>query len=242
MSEEKERKVIVISLGGSLVYPDERGINLDFIEKFNNVLVEYCGKKCEARVVVGGGYLARANMREARGRGITSNYELDLIGIEATRCNAEQVRSRLPQIDFPGRVYPKVVDKFEKRVLTHSDVVIYCGGVPGHSTDYDAVRIAELEGSNRMINMSNVSHVYDGDPKKNGNARKLNEIKWERYMKMLKETCGDEWKAGMNSPFDPIASRKAMECGIEVFVIGSDLENLRKVLEGKEFEGTRIYC
>ena len=49
-----------------------------------------------------------------------------------------------------------------------------------------------------------------------------------------------EWKPGLNTPFDPIASKKAQENNFKVIVIGNDLDNFRRVLDDKEFIGSVI--
>jgi len=49
------------------------------------------------------------------------------------------------------------------------------GWKPGWSTDYDAVIMAKNISADAIINMSNIDYVYDSDPKKNRNAKKLNQ-------------------------------------------------------------------
>ena len=53
-----------------------------------------------------------------------------------------------------------------------------------------------------IINMSNIDYVYDKDPKKNKDAKKIKNIFWRRYRKI----SGNKWEAGLNKPFDPIAA------------------------------------
>jgi uridylate kinase len=52
---------------------------------------------------------------------------------------------------------------------------------------------------------------------------------------------GDKWDPGMNTPFDPVASKKAQRMGLKVVIIkGDDLENVERFLAGKEYVGTLI--
>jgi len=45
----------------------------------------------------------------------------------------------------------------------------------------------------------------------------------------------------MNSPFDPVAARKAHELGVKVIVLdGNDFENIEKYFRGEQFVGTVI--
>lgn len=49
-----------------------------------------------------------------------------------------------------------------------------------------------------------------------------------------------EHKPGMNLPFEPRAAKEAMDCGITVNVIGSNLKDLENALLGKKHSGTVI--
>ena len=51
----------------------------------------------------------------------------------------------------------------------------------------------------------------------------------------------DEWTPGKNTPFDPIASKKAEASSITVICAGGrNIENTRAILDGKDFIGTKI--
>ena len=52
---------------------------------------------------------------------------------------------------------------------------------------------------------------------------------------------GDEWEPGKNCPFDPIASRRADQNKITVVCAGGkNIENIRNILDEKDFIGTKI--
>ena len=110
------------------------------------------------------------------------------------------------------------------------------GWKPGWSTDYDAVLLAKNFGVSEIINMSNIDYVYDKDPKKFKDAKKIEKTSWKDYTNLV----GNKWKAGMNVPFDPIAAKEAQKSGMKVCIIGKDLENLENLLNGKKFKGTVI--
>ena len=84
--------------------------------------------------------------------------------------------------------------------------------------------------------MSNVDYVFDKDPRKHSDAKKIEKISWQDYRKLISQ----KWKAGMNIPFDPIAAKEAQISKIKVNIIGKDLNNLEKLLESKKFRGTVI--
>lgn len=51
----------------------------------------------------------------------------------------------------------------------------------------------------------------------------------------------EEWNPGINAPFDPVAAQMAEELGLEVVVMnGKNLENLGNYIDGNEFIGTII--
>jgi uridylate kinase len=120
--------------------------------------------------------------------------------------------------------------KFNKKIL------IAAGWKPGWSTDYDTVLLAKNLKVNTIINMSNIDYVYDKDPKKNKNAKKIKNISWKDFRKII----GNKWKAGLNKPFDPVAAKEAEKLGLKVSIIGKSLRNFENLLNNKKFDGTII--
>jgi len=84
-------------------------------------------------------------------------------------------------------------------------VLIAGGWKPGWSTDFDAVLLAKQLNVSTIINISNIDHVHDKDPKKFSDAKKIKSISWQDFRKIT----GNEWKAGLSLPFDPIAAKEA---------------------------------
>ena len=115
-------------------------------------------------------------------------------------------------------------------------ILIAAGWKPGWSTDYDTVLLAKNLNVKTIINMSNIDYVYDKDPKKNKDAKKIKNIFWRRYRKI----SGNKWEAGLNKPFDPIAAKEAEKLGLKVTIIGKNLRNFENLLNDKKFYGTII--
>jgi uridylate kinase len=225
--------VTVISLGGSIVAPQEA--DGAFLRDFRSLvggLLDSDGKR-RFIFVVGGGGPARAwqkAYREACPSG--SDEEADWIGVMATRLNARLVKAVMadwcPQDVV---VDPSQVEPFMGRVL------VAAGWKPGFSSDYDAVLLAERFQADAVINLSNIAQVYSDDPRKNPSAKPLSSISWDDFRAMV----GDEWVPGKNVPFDPVASRHAAKIGLKVIcAAGRDLANLKNILTGKDFTGTVI--
>jgi uridylate kinase len=224
----------VLSLGGSIVAPE--GPDPAFLSAFLALVREHLAGAEERRliIVVGGGGPARLwqlAYRESGGAAEDHDAQ-DWIGVMATRLNAQLVKALLGPL-CPQDVVtdPSSLSIFMGRVLVAS------GWKPGFSTDYDAVLLAERFGAQRVLNLSNIAKVYTDDPRKNPDARPIDSISWADFRAIV----GDEWVPGKNTPFDPIATRKAAEIGLSVIcAAGRDLDNLRRILEGEAFTGTTI--
>ncbi len=218
----------IISLGGSLICPDS--IDFDFLKELKELVLEK--KNLSFVFICGGGKIARIYQDAASSISNVDNEQKDWIGIAATRLNAELVKSIMPK----EIVYEKIISD-PNEIISKSKRIIVCSGwKPGWSTDYDAVVLAKNYGADTVINMSNITNVYDSDPKKNPSAKPLSKISWKDFKLLV----GDKWSPGLNMPFDPIATKEAEKNNIKVMIIGKDLKNLKKVLEGKDFVGTKI--
>jgi len=226
--EDKEN--IVISLGGSMVVPGNP--DSDFVVKFKELILSWIGKGKKFYIIVGGGKVCRI-YQEALTKTINADNEmLDWMGIYSTHMNAQFLR-----LSFGDNAAKEIFTDPSSVVNFSNDIVIGAGWKPGFSTDADAVFVAEQIKASKVINLSSVDFVYDSDPAKNPNAKKFENISWSEYISI----AGDEWNPGMNLPFDPIASKKAEELGLElVFIGGHNLESLNSYLAGGEFVGTII--
>lgn len=217
---------IVISIGGSVIVPDN--IDSAYVKEFCNMIKE---KNRRFVIVAGGGSTGRKYIEAAKEIGVSVKDGLDWVGIRATRINAELLRAGLAEISNKD-----ILQDYD-RIDFKKDVVVVGGGwKPGFSTDYCAVAAAKLTGAKRVINITDIDHVYDKDPDKFPDAKPIKEIKWDEMLKLV----GDEWNPGLHMPFDPIASKEAAESGIEVIIINKEIGNLSNCIDKKEFKGTVI--
>lgn len=222
-------KIIVLSLGGSLICPSD--FDFVFLKKFRQIIEVYSKHSYKFVIICGGGKLARTFQEIASKNKKLSNEELDWLGIYATKINAYIVKSI-----FGNSAEDFVVSNPTQKLNLKKNIVVASGWKPGWSTDYDAVLLAKNFKVMEVINMSNIDYVYDKDPRKFKNAKKIEKLKWLTYLKMT----GTRWKAGMNVPFDPIAAKEAQKSKIKVYVIGNDLGNFENLLNNKPFKGTAI--
>ena len=228
----------VISVGGSIVVPDAP--DTQFISDFILMVKDWLEANDDSRLilVIGGGAPARvyqnAYVDVAEKTGVSSEKDAaDWIGIMATRLNAQLVKAAFGSLCQNDVVYdPTAPIDFKGRVL------VAAGWHPGFSTDNDAVLLAERHGAKTVVNLSNIEKVYTDDPRKNPDAKPIDAISWGDFRKMV----GDDWTPGKNCPFDPIASKKASECGmIVICASGKNIANIKNILDEKEFVGTKIW-
>src|SRR3990167_5468720 len=231
---KKPAETIVISVGGSLIAPNG-GIDVDFLKKFK-LFISKQVKEHNRRflLVIGGGKASRAYRDAAKNViGSITSEDLDWIGIHTTRLNAHLFRTIFTDI-----AHPRIIENYEKRLRHWKEpVAIGAGWKPGWSTDYCATVLARDYRASVIINLSNIDYVYDKDPSKYKNAKKITKTTWDYFKKLV----GKEWKPGINAPFDPVASQLAKKLGTMVIVAnGKNFSNLNRILSGENFKGTVI--
>jgi uridylate kinase len=161
------------------------------------------------------------------------DIDLDWLGLHATRLNAQLVRTIFRDI-----ADARVIKHYEVILKIDKPVAIAAGWKPGWSTDYCAVTLCQDYTIPHVINLTNIDHVYNQDPRIDPTAKPISDMTWETYRGMV----GDAWVPGMNAPFDPVASKLAQDADITVKILnGKNLENLEKALDNKEFVGTTIH-
>jgi len=223
-------KTIIVSVGGSLIVPEE--IDIAWIAGFKKIVDKYLSRGYRFVIITGGGKTARKYQNAAKEITKLENEDLDWIGIHSTRLNAHLFRTI-----FRKEAYPKLIKDPTEKINFREKILIAAGWKPGCSTDYDAVLLARNFGIKRLVNLTNIDYVYNKDPRKFKDAKKIEEINWKDFRKIV----GNKWDPGLNAPFDPIASKECEKLGMEVAIInGKNLENFEKYLNNDKFIGTII--
>jgi uridylate kinase len=225
------KKTFVISLGGSLVVPDQ--INEKFLMDFRRLIISYIRKSYRFILIVGGGKTARRYQAAGVHVAGVSPDDLDWLGIHATRLNGHLMRTIFRQYAYPIII----TNKKKINTKTPKQVIVGAGFEPGSSTDLRAVQLAQAYGADTVLNLSNINWVYTKDPSKYKNAKPIKSIDWKSFRKIV----GNKWNPGANVPFDPVASKLAQRLKLKVIIInGLKLGNLRRVFAGKSFIGTIV--
>tara|TARA_B100000508_G_scaffold102982_2_gene81379 strand:+ start:3449 stop:4156 length:708 start_codon:yes stop_codon:yes gene_type:complete len=232
-NDMETRETIVMSVGGSLIVPDQ--IDTSFLKNLKKFIDSQTANGRRFIIIAGGGRTARRYQDAAAEVTELQSDDLDWMGIHATRLNGHLLRTIFR--DSAYRVMLTNPDDIQD-VPADEKVIIASGYRPGASTDLRAVQIAKLVGAEKVINLSNIDYVFTDDPKKNPDAEKIEDITWAEFRKLIPS----EWDPGLSSPFDPVAAKEAEESKIEVASInGETLEELTNYLDSNKFIGTRIH-
>lgn len=225
------KKMIILSLGGSIIIPRE-GFDIKFLNGFKKLISKFIKKGYKFGIVCGGGQTARLYQGTAGKLNKLDKDDFDEVGIYATWLNANLMKNV-----FKESAHTTIVKNPTKKINWENPILIAGGWKPGFSTDYDAVKLAKLYGVKKVINLSNIDYIYSKNPKKFSDAKKIKKIGWNSFCKIV----GDKWKPGANLPFDPIASKEAKKNNLLLyFVKGTDLKEVEKAIMDKGFKGTIV--
>ena len=228
-------KRVVLALGGSIIAPPGDPDPQSLIQ-WTEAVKEW-SRDVQPLVVVGGGDPARKAIDLAR-HASTIEDDLDLIGIAATRLNANVFLTFLKGngVDTYHHV-PRTVETATQKA-DQNDVVVMGGTVPGHSTDYVAATLAKECGADRVVIVTNVDGVYSADPNKDSAAKRFDHLDHDELIDIV----GSRWtSAGAKTVVDGPCAKYLKQHGIEACVVsGRNLTNVGKAVRGRPFDGTRI--
>lgn len=215
---------IVVSLGGSVIVPNE--VDIKFVNNFAKLINKYKNKH-RFSIVCGGGKTARTYTRPAKELGLTTN-DAHEIAIKATHVNSMLLAKMLKG---------KFSDKHPLEIGKMNGLVVSGGYKPGWTTDTDAALIAKSMKADMLINITDVKGIYTKDPDKFKDAKLILNLGWKHFEKMFgKKITG----AGKHYVFDPLAGQICKRSKIRVVVLGKNIANLEKCISGKKFIGTAV--
>jgi uridylate kinase len=221
-------ETIIISIGGSVILSED--IDIKYYIKLAR-LFEKLSKKYKIYIIVGGGKIARTYIK--LGRKLDLNEKtLDELGIIITRINAKLLSNIINNSNT------KIPETTDKAIKMRNKIIIMGGTKPGHSTDYVGTELASKTKSKKFIIATNVDGVYDKDPNKFRDAKKINKISADDLIKKY----GISWdSAGRNLVIDGPALKEIKHNKILTYVLnGKKLEELEKAILDKKFKGTII--
>ena len=223
-------RVLLKLSGESLAGSDSKGINFDKVLEICSEIKEVVEKtKIELGIVVGGGNFWRGRSNQHMDR-CTSDH----IGMLATTMNALALNDAFKQLGQESRVQTGIemrqISEFyiknrADRHMQKGRIVIFgCGtGSPFFSTDTAAsLRAAEIN-ADILIKATNVDGIYTSDPKKDKDAKKIDEL---TYIDVLNKKL---------KVMDSTAITLCMENEIPIIVYDLNKKgDLLKIIQGKK--------
>ncbi|MBT4059977.1 MAG: UMP kinase [Euryarchaeota archaeon] len=231
-------QVVIVALGGSLMY-DGDIIDEEWINAASTIVAQSAATGTKIGIVIGGGYRARKNIATARESGTTNTFDLDLVGIEATRFNAATFATALKTTGASvNETIPTTTQSAADTFATNS-IVVMGGTVPGHTTDAVSINFAVDSGASRCTIATNVDFVYDKAPQTNPDAVPFEQMTLAELQAIVGPP--EHRGAGPNVVIDPIGVQVAIEHSIELALLnGKKLDILESCLAGEDFRGTKI--
>lgn len=226
------KKVVVISLGGSIIIPD--GVHTSFLKDFKRTLLNH-QRYFKFVVVCGGGKTARNYIHGLEGESLLHKTRLQTnLGMMATRLNARFM------MYFFGNYVNKTLPKDMKEVHDYLEKhpIVFCGALryaKNQTSDATAAQLAHYLTSD-LINLTDVAGLYDTDPHKDRRAKFISEITHTNFLKMANALS---FHPGQHFVLDQSAAYMIKKYNLRTFILGSvrDFDNL---LRGKHFIGTII--
>jgi uridylate kinase len=223
---------VTISIGGSIINPGK--IDKAFLQEFRNLVIDFVEKSEGQKkliIVCGGGATAREYINAAPPD--LPPGQKDYLGIAPTWINAQLLTAWLHEFCAP------IPSQDFRQFLDHVQlypVAIAGGFLPALKTDEDSAIAADYFGSPYLINVTNVDGVYDSDPNKNKNAKKIDTLTYSEYYDMF---GGRTLDPGASAPMAEVAVTICQRSNMKIFVIGKNIQAIKDAIDGK-CSGTEI--
>ena len=236
MKKPKYKRVLLKISGEALLGKSNYGIDTNVMDDISAQIKEVVGMGVEIAVVVGGGNFWRGVSASSNGMDRTT---ADYIGMLATIMNALGLQNALEKREIWTRVQTSVsmqeiAEPFiRRRAIRHLEkrrVVIFAGGTgnPYFTTDTAAALRALEINAEIIFKGTKVDGVYDKDPKKFKDAKKIDTI---NYLDVLKKNL---------RILDSTATSLCMENNLSIIVFNiTKYGNIKGVILGEKI-GTLI--
>ncbi|MBS3072783.1 UMP kinase [Candidatus Pacearchaeota archaeon] len=228
-----KKEIVVISLGGSQILKNGE-VNVNFLLKFKKIISGHSKEK-KFIIVCGGGSIARTYINGLKKINASEKLQ-SFAGISVTRHNARFMSYFFGLDQLEG--VPHTLEGVKK--LLKRQNVVFVGGLeykPEQTSDSTAAQIAKNFRA-VFINITNVPGLHTSNPLTNKNAKFIPYISWEDFHNMADKI---DFKPGQHFVLDQNASKIILNSKIKTYIIGNDLRNLDKLLNGQDFIGTSIY-
>ncbi|GAA9574184.1 UMP kinase [Helicobacter pylori] len=183
----KNKRVLVKFSGEALAGDNQFGIDIHVLDHIAKEIKSLVENAIEVGIVIGGGNIIRG-VSAAQG-GIIRRTSGDYMGMLATVINAVAMQEALEHIGLDTRVQSAIEIKeicesyIYRKAIRHLEkgrVVIFGAGTgnPFFTTDTAATLRAVEIGSDLIIKATKVDGIYDKDPNKFKDAKKLDTLSY----------------------------------------------------------------
>ncbi len=195
MADPRYKRVLLKISGEAFCKEGARGVDISEARSIAGQVCEASEQGSQVAIVVGGGNIVRGGELSQHG---INEAQGDYMGMLATVINALALQDVLEQMGKATRVMTAipvqaVAETFlRRRALRHLEkgrVVILAAGTgnPHFTTDTAAALRATELGAEVLLKASKVDGVYDSDPKKNAEAKKIEHL---RYLDVVNQRLG----------------------------------------------------
>ncbi len=186
-AKTKNKRVLVKFSGEALAGDNQFGIDIHVLDHIAKEIKRLVENAIEVGIVIGGGNIIRG-VSAAQG-GIIRRTSGDYMGMLATVINAVAMQEALEHIGLDTRVQSAIEIKeicesyIYRKAIRHLEkgrVVIFGAGTgnPFFTTDTAATLRAIEIGSDLIIKATKVDGIYDKDPNKFKDAKKLDTLSY----------------------------------------------------------------
>ncbi|MCD4739853.1 UMP kinase [archaeon] len=219
---------VILKIGGSSLGTE--GIDAESVNATCSI-IKKLKKNVSLGVVVGAGKVGGSYVNAARQLNV-NEFQLDSIAIDVSRLNAKLLaRGAGIKTEVPTTV------EEASKMLKANGIVVMGGTTPGHTTNTVAALLAE-DNEAKLINVTRVGGIFDKDPGKNKDAKKLSSITPEELIAMA--TKFDDRKARTHFVFDLLASKIIARSKIPTCIINSNPVEIENACMGKAHSGTIV--
>ncbi len=184
-------KNIMLKISGeSLAGSNEQGFDFNILNDLSFSIKKLHSKNIKISIVLGGGNFIRGS---SFSNGVVDRVTSDYMGMLGTVINSLALQSNLKNLGVESRVMTaisinRVAEPYIKNKATNhlakNRIVIFASGTgnPFFSTDTAAVLRASEMKSDVIFKGTKVDGIYDKDPIKNNDAKKITNISYSDYL------------------------------------------------------------
>jgi|TARA_B100001750_G_C15306816_1_gene495135 uridylate kinase len=225
----KYKRILIKMSGEALMGDSSYNIDLDIVSKLAISIKDIIESKIEVSIVIGGGNIFRGLSASLKGMDRTT---ADHIGMLATTMNSLALQNALEKVGCSTRVMSAIPmhnicePYIRRKAIRHMEkkrVVIFASGTgnPYFTTDTAAALRASEMSCDAIFKATKVDGVYDSDPKKVPDAKKLEKL---TYVDVLTKDL---------KVMDASAISVARENNIPIIIFSLNTDNwLSKIING----------